>query len=60
LSFSSKIEENSEETKNENDLNTPNKSSEEVEPEKPKPKKVVETNSDEKKTQDNQTPKEQV
>lgn len=53
-------EEKSPEIKNENDLNTSNKPKEDEEAEKPKGKKASEGNSDEKKTQDNQTPKEQV
>lgn len=54
------VEEKPVENKNENDLNTSNKSHEEKEAEKPKTKKAAEGNLEDKKTQDNQTPKEQV
>lgn len=48
------------ESKNENDLNTSNKSKEDNEAEKPKATKASNDGHDDKKSQDNQTPKEQV
>lgn len=59
--FYMKSDEKSPENKNENDLNSYNKPSEGEEgAAKPKTKKGSEGNSNDKKTQDNQTPKEQV